>query len=205
MRPRARLLHAGVPSGRLPPVGPAANARHDPRLRACAVCGRPGRWLVPMRGPAAPPGAEAMITSAQCAEIQRLYCGEHWKIGTIAAQLGLHPETVRGVVVRQPEPSAEACAGPPPSTLPARHPRHPGQVVGGDRLQATTLDVLERLVGATYTPTPAVRTVRRQPGCLPMRSWSPPERSARRGLRSSADGCGAMSYDACIRTRAYPS
>ena len=29
-----------------------------------------------------------MITPAQRAEIRRLFYGEHWKIGTIAAQLG---------------------------------------------------------------------------------------------------------------------
>ena len=39
-----------------------------------------------------------MITPAQRAEIRRLYYGEHWKIGTIAAQLGLHRETVRTAV-----------------------------------------------------------------------------------------------------------
>ena len=39
-----------------------------------------------------------MITPAQRAEIRRLYYGEHWKIGTIAAQLGLHRETVRAAV-----------------------------------------------------------------------------------------------------------
>ena len=31
-----------------------------------------------------------MITPAQHAEIRRLYFGEHWKIGTIAAALGVH-------------------------------------------------------------------------------------------------------------------
>ena len=36
-----------------------------------------------------------MITPAQRAEIRRLYFGEHWKIGTIAAALGVHHETVR--------------------------------------------------------------------------------------------------------------
>ena len=39
-----------------------------------------------------------MITPAQRAEIRRLYYGEHWKIGTLAAQLGLHRETVRTAV-----------------------------------------------------------------------------------------------------------
>lgn len=39
-----------------------------------------------------------MITPAQRTEIRRLYYGEHWKLGTIAAQLGLHRETVRDAV-----------------------------------------------------------------------------------------------------------
>jgi transposase len=36
-----------------------------------------------------------MISAEQKANIQRLFHGEHWKIGTIAAELGLHPDTVR--------------------------------------------------------------------------------------------------------------
>ena len=43
-----------------------------------------------------------MITPAQRAEIRRLYYGEHWKLGTIAAELGLHRETVRAAVEREP-------------------------------------------------------------------------------------------------------
>ena len=39
-----------------------------------------------------------MITPAQRAEIRRLYFGEHWKIGTIAAALGVHHETVRAAL-----------------------------------------------------------------------------------------------------------
>lgn len=35
-----------------------------------------------------------MITPAQHAEIRRLYYAEHWRVGTIAAQLGVHHETV---------------------------------------------------------------------------------------------------------------
>ena len=42
-----------------------------------------------------------MITPAQRAEIRRLYYAEHWKIGTIATQLGLHRETVRAAVERE--------------------------------------------------------------------------------------------------------
>ena len=36
-----------------------------------------------------------MISDEQVAHIRHLFHAEHWKIGTIAAELGLHPETVR--------------------------------------------------------------------------------------------------------------
>jgi transposase len=39
-----------------------------------------------------------MIAPEQIAEIRRLFYAEHWKIGTIATSLGLHPDTVRGAV-----------------------------------------------------------------------------------------------------------
>lgn len=40
-----------------------------------------------------------MITPEQHAEIRRLYYGEHWKVGTIAAALGVHHDTVRATIV----------------------------------------------------------------------------------------------------------
>jgi transposase len=39
-----------------------------------------------------------MITPEQHAEIRRLYYGEHWKVGTIAAGLGVHHDTVRAAI-----------------------------------------------------------------------------------------------------------
>lgn len=36
-----------------------------------------------------------MIPAAQVTEIRRLFFAEHWRVGTIAAQLGVHPDTVR--------------------------------------------------------------------------------------------------------------
>lgn len=39
-----------------------------------------------------------MITPEQHAEIRRLYFGEHWKVGTIVAHLGVHPDTVRAAI-----------------------------------------------------------------------------------------------------------
>ena len=39
-----------------------------------------------------------MITPEQHTEIRRLYFGEHWKVGTIAAALGVHHDTVRAAI-----------------------------------------------------------------------------------------------------------
>jgi transposase len=39
-----------------------------------------------------------MITPEQHAEIRRLYYGEHWTVGTIATNLGVHHETVRAAI-----------------------------------------------------------------------------------------------------------
>jgi len=39
-----------------------------------------------------------MITPEQHAEIRRLYYGEHWTVGTIATQLGVHHDTVRAAI-----------------------------------------------------------------------------------------------------------
>lgn len=52
-----------------------------------------------------------MISPEQKANIRRLFHGEHWKIGTIAAELGVHPETVRAALeterfMRGPAPRA---------------------------------------------------------------------------------------------------
>jgi transposase len=52
-----------------------------------------------------------VITPEQKANIRRLFHGEHWKIGTIAAELGVHPDTVRAALeserfIRGPAPRA---------------------------------------------------------------------------------------------------
>jgi len=39
-----------------------------------------------------------MISSEQIADIRRLFFVEHWKIGTIASELGVHPDAVRGAI-----------------------------------------------------------------------------------------------------------
>ncbi len=42
--------------------------------------------------------SKTVIAAEQKANIRRLFHGEHWKIGTIAAELGLHPDTVRAAL-----------------------------------------------------------------------------------------------------------
>lgn len=50
-----------------------------------------------------------MISKETAAEIRRLYFAEHWKIGTIATQLGVHEDVVRRVVgPLGPEPRARS-------------------------------------------------------------------------------------------------
>ncbi len=49
-----------------------------------------------------------MITPEQHAEIRRLYYGEHWKVGTIAAALGVHHETVRAAIMNDTQGGARS-------------------------------------------------------------------------------------------------
>ena len=51
-----------------------------------------------------------MLDAETVSEIRRLYYAERWKIGTLAAQLGVHPEAVRRALNRP--------AGPPPPRSP---------------------------------------------------------------------------------------
>jgi AraC-like DNA-binding protein len=39
-----------------------------------------------------------MISPETCAQIRRYFYAEHWKIGTIARQFGVHPDTVRRAI-----------------------------------------------------------------------------------------------------------
>ena len=52
-----------------------------------------------------------MISPERAAEIRRLYYAEHWKVGTISAQLGVHGDTVRRAI---------GPLGPEPRERPAR-------------------------------------------------------------------------------------
>lgn len=47
-----------------------------------------------------------MQDAATVAEMRRLYYGEHWKIGTIATQLQVHPDAIRRAINLSPGPPA---------------------------------------------------------------------------------------------------
>lgn len=55
-------------------------------------------WIVDSSMRQSPELLCASSPPEEIAEVRRLYYAEHWKIGTIAAQLGLHPDTVRAAV-----------------------------------------------------------------------------------------------------------
>ena len=53
-----------------------------------------------------------MIPRALEAEILRLYHAEHWRIGTLATQLGIHHATVRRVLAQAGLPAARQSVRP---------------------------------------------------------------------------------------------
>jgi transposase len=53
-----------------------------------------------------------MITPEQHAEIRRLYFGEHWRVGTIAAALGVHHDTVRAAIAQDTQALRRGRCGP---------------------------------------------------------------------------------------------
>jgi transposase len=77
-----------------------------------------------------------MITPEQHAEIRRLYFGEHWKVGTIAAALGVHHETVRAAIA------------------------HDTQTVRRGTCRASGLDPYLPLIRDTLTQYPRLRATR---------------------------------------------
>lgn len=47
------------------------------------------------------------------AEIRRLHFAEHWRVGTIATQLGVHADVVRRVLGLLPPPDSSGSASAP--------------------------------------------------------------------------------------------
>jgi len=98
------------------------------------------------------------------AEICRLYYAEHWKVGTIATQLGIHPDVVRRVLGLGEPPEGGACVRP---RLVDPYREYIDDVLGRyPRLRATRLHDMVRergFKGAVRTLRSYVETVRPQP------------------------------------------
>ena len=100
-----------------------------------------------------------MITPAQRAEIRRLYFGEHWKIGTIAAALGVHHETVRAAL--QHETGGLRRGVSRPSALDPFLPFIRDTLTQYPHLRATRLHEMLRLRGYPGSAVQVRRVVRR--------------------------------------------
>ena len=100
-----------------------------------------------------------MITPAQRAEIRRLYFGEHWTIGTIAAARGVHHETVRAAVVHETNGVRRGVSRP--SALDPFLPCIRETLAQYPRLRATRLHEMLRQRGSPGSAVTVRRLVRR--------------------------------------------
>ena len=98
-----------------------------------------------------------MITPAQHAEIRRLYYGEHWTVGTIAAQLGVHPDTVRAAIADTRAVRRGTCR---PTKLDPYLPLVRDRLTQYPRLRATRLHEMLRVRGYLGSATQMRRLVR---------------------------------------------
>lgn len=100
-----------------------------------------------------------MISVELIAQIRRLFFAEHWKIGTIAAQLSLHPDTVRGAIgsdrfnLKRAASARAALTDPYLEFITQTLAQYP-------RLRATRLDEMLRQRGYTGSQVQLRRVVR---------------------------------------------
>jgi transposase len=98
-----------------------------------------------------------MITPEQHAEIRRLYYGEHWKVGTIAAGLGVHHDTVRAAIADTQAVRRGACR---PTQLDPYLPFARATLAQYPRLRATRLFEMVRARGYAGSVVQLRRVVR---------------------------------------------
>jgi predicted DNA-binding protein (UPF0251 family) len=108
------------------------------------------------------------------AQILRYYHVEKWRAGTIARQLGVHHGTVDRVLSQAGLPKAERSHRPSQArSLPAIHPRDPGEVSDPDRQPAVCDGAQQRLL--------------RWPRSLPPSDLAAPAPPGGRGVPTLAD------------------
>ena len=99
-----------------------------------------------------------MITPEQHAEIRRLYFGEHWKVGTIAAALDVHHDTVRAAIAHDTRTVRRGTCRA--SALDAYLPMMHNTLAQYPRLRATRLFEMVRARGYTGSVVQLRRIVR---------------------------------------------
>ncbi len=105
------------------------------------------------------------ISPEQHARIRRLFFGEHWKVGTIATELGVHPDTVKRAIEAE-RFATKMMRTPPPSMLDAYKPFILDVLDQHPRLRATRILQMLRVrgyVGGYNTVRRYVRQVRPTP------------------------------------------
>jgi transposase len=100
-----------------------------------------------------------MISSEQRAEIRRLFYAEHWKVGTIASALSVHPDTVRRAI--EAERFLAHLARPRPTKVDAFLPFIRETLATYPRLRSTRLFEMLRPRGYTGSQVQLRRVVRR--------------------------------------------
>jgi transposase len=99
-----------------------------------------------------------MLDAATIAEIRRLHYAEHWKVGTIASQVGVHPDAVRHAL--RLEPGARAPLPPRRRQIDALMPWLQETLERYPRLRATVLHRMLRERGFTGGVSQLRRVVR---------------------------------------------
>jgi hypothetical protein len=81
------------------PPAPLSGQEIQPWLwLRCRICGRTGRFIDPFSAHSTTKVSHRMISPETRARIRRYYYAEHWKIGRIASELGVHPDAVRHAI-----------------------------------------------------------------------------------------------------------
>ncbi len=105
-----------------------------------------------------------MISAEQRAEIRRLFYAEHWRIGTIATALGVHPDTVRRAIEVE-RFNERGVARPRPTKLDPFLPLVRETLTRYPKLCSTRLFEMLRPRGYTGSPVQLRRAVRQlRPG-----------------------------------------
>ena len=105
-----------------------------------------------------------MISAELRAELRRLYYAEHWRVGTIASALGVHPGTVKGAI--EAHRFVKALGRARPTKLDPYLPFMRETLERYPRLRSTRLYVMVKERGFVGSETQVLRVEDRDRGVL---------------------------------------